>query len=105
MPFCKQPHTHITHVPGSELSLCFQDSVAWDLGCDSPRERLHVKRTSDKNLHLNSWTMGVQEEEKLVERGIAMDEVRMRDSRDRLVVLVERCISVNREVNIAYYGG
>lgn len=49
--------------------------------------------------------MGVQEEEKLVETDTAIDEVRMTDSRDRLMVLVVRCIPVNREVNIAYYGG
>lgn len=49
--------------------------------------------------------MGVQEEEKLVETDIAMDEVRMRDSRARLMVLIVRCIPVSRDVNIAYYGG
>lgn len=49
--------------------------------------------------------MGAQEEQQLLESDIVMDQVRMRDSRDRLMILVARCIPVNREVNAAYYGG
>lgn len=49
--------------------------------------------------------MGVQEEENLVERDIAMDEDRRRDSRDRVLVSVGTCIPLMREVNMVHHRG
>lgn len=57
------------------------------------------------DLHLNSWRMGLQEEENLVERDIAMDEDRRRDSRDRVLVSVGTCIPLTREVNMVHHRG
>lgn len=105
MSFCKDPHTHIPSVPGSEFSLCFKDSWYGSWCVILQGKGFTWRGLLINNLHLNSWRMGAQEEEQLLESDIVMDQVRMRDSRDRLMILVARCIPVNREVNAAYYGG
>lgn len=105
LPFHGHTHTHITHVPGPKLSLCFKDLWHRGWGVFLQGKGFRGRGLLVNDLYLNSWRMGVQEEENLVERYIAMDEDRRRDSRDRVQVSVGRCTAVTREVNMVYHGG
>lgn len=91
--------------PWPQTFSLFQRLMAWALGCVSQGKGSRGRELLINDLHLNSWRMGVQEEENLVERDIAMDEDRRRDSRDRVLVSVGTCIPLTREVNMVHHRG